>query len=198
MKILLFTILALFAPISSIAQTYKYIRLANTKYVLGKTFGDELNDYLKEGYVVKTMSATNDGYRHYLCTILSNDNQDAAIESYVYVEFNGATDTYYLSGDIPSGMNKELGYYKTNDFLQQLSNNGFQIVCFDIDGHNEFFLFAKKKSGGGTFVRDVTSDTENAIEMARYNMKGLPVDKNYKGTQIIVYSDYTTKVLNVK
>lgn len=194
----LIVFLILFSAIYSSAQNYKYIRLENAKYALGKTLGDDLNDLLRQGYSVRKMSATNDGYKHYLCAILSDDDQGATIESYVYVVLSRYESKYYLSGEIPSGLKKE--YSSTvidqNNLLQELSNNGFQLDFFDIDGKNDYYLFSKRKSGGGSHVRNITYDN-GAIEMARYNMKGMPVDKNYKGIQIIVYSNYTTKVVNI-
>ncbi len=125
----LIVFLILFSAIYSSAQNYKYIRLENAKYALGKTLGDDLNDLLRQGYSVRKMSATNDGYRHYLCAILSDDDQGATIESYVYVVLSRYESKYYLSGEIPSGLKKE--YSSTvidqNNLLQELSNNGFQL-----------------------------------------------------------------------
>lgn len=82
-----------------------------------------------------------------------------------------------------------------NQLFEELQKNGFQLELFDAADTYEYFLLAKRKSGS-TSVREKNSD-ENKIEMARYNLEGIPVDKSYKGIQIIVYSNFTTKVVNV-
>ena len=46
--------------------------------------------------------------------------------------------------------------------------------------------------------RIVADDGQEAVEVARYNLQGVPVDKNEKGIQIVVYSNYTTKTVIVE
>lgn len=38
----------------------------------------------------------------------------------------------------------------------------------------------------------------DAVEKARYNIQGLPVRKDEKGVQIVVYSDYSAKTVIVE
>ena len=40
---------------------------------------------------------------------------------------------------------------------------------------------------------DRNSTSDDAYEIARYNLSGRPCSPNDKGVQIIVYSDYTTR-----
>ena len=45
-------------------------------------------------------------------------------------------------------------------------------------------------------VRSVDTIRDNdAVEVARYNLSGIPCSSNEKGIQIIVYSDFTTKTV---
>ena len=47
-------------------------------------------------------------------------------------------------------------------------------------------------------IERVTADDQEAVEVARYNLQGVPVDKDEKGIQIVVYSNYTTKTVIVE
>lgn len=42
-------------------------------------------------------------------------------------------------------------------------------------------------------IETITSDDE-ATEIARYNLQGQPISENTPGIQIIVYSNYTTRI----
>ena len=44
----------------------------------------------------------------------------------------------------------------------------------------------------------VSEEDADVHEVARYNLQGLPIHKNEKGVQIIVYSNYTTKTIIVE
>ena len=47
-------------------------------------------------------------------------------------------------------------------------------------------------------ARSVESpNNDDAVEVARYNLSGLPCSPNEKGVQIIVYSDFTTRTIVV-
>ena len=63
------------------------------------------------------------------------------------------------------------------------------------------YLLSKKTSSSNpdvvTYQRDITDDTE-VYEVARFNLQGLPVNKEEKGVQIVVYSNYTTKTIIVE
>lgn len=201
MKKAFFTICVLLIAISINAQnSYLYLKAGYGMSYKTKitSFGEVLNEYLKEGFYVKMMSCSGTTSGPFLTTILSNDSHGDDIISYVLIyNHNGSL---YLSGDVPSNMEK-VPYNNYREYiskiLEELSKNGFQLELFDADSHYEYFLLAKRKSGS-TSVRGISSDNEDVIEMARYNLKGMPVDKNYKGIQIIVYSNYTTKVVNLK
>lgn len=205
MKKLLLSIYLLLAAISINAQnSFLYLKAGYGMSYKTKltSFGDVLNDYLNKGYYVKMMSCSGTTSGPYLSTILSNDSQGNDIQSYVLIYIH--QDHFYLSGDLPSGMEKEPHFnfnLSTSEcvaiLFEEFLNYGFQIELFDVHSYYECFLLSKRKSRN-TSVRGFPSENEDVTEMARYNMQGMPVDKNYKGIQIIVYSNYTTKVVNAK
>ena len=196
-KVFLFIIIYMMTISVNSQNSILYLKTCHDNISL-QDFGDVLNEYLKEGYYVKMMRGSSYFGNKCISAFLSNDSQGEDIESYVFVYLYD----YYafkLSGDLPAGM--ERYYYNpivskfANQLFEELQKNGFQLELFDAADTYEYFLLAKRKSGS-TSVRENNSD-EDKIEMARYNLEGIPVDKSYKGIQIIVYSNFTTKVVNV-
>lgn len=113
----------------------------------------------------------------------------------------------FLSGDIPSGIQKIYygsDYVRIGDVLNKLSKLGYEVEFMsppvfnrqsDFEG-KMVYLLSKRKSDDESSVRLVkdNEDTE-AYEIARFNLQGMPISKNEKGLQIIVYSNYTTKTV---
>ena len=61
------------------------------------------------------------------------------------------------------------------------------------------FLLSKRKNSNSTAIQHIsTDDEEEAREVARYNLQGIPVNKDERGIQIVVYSNYTTKTIIVE
>jgi len=122
-----------------------------------------------------------------------------AQKSYVCVSgsFTNANEPrVYLSGDIPSSMKT---FYKTymGEVLNELSRNGYQVEFFTGDGTPK--AICSKPSKSTTRIDKVTVDSdEEAVEVARYNLQGIPVSESERGIQIIVYSNYTTKTIIVE
>ena len=167
-------------------------------YIFTSSFdglGDGVNRVCSQGYVVEKMAASNDR-RPYLSIIYSKKSNQKEQKTYVFL-YNDID--FYLSGDIPKGMKNKYTNNEstTNKILNLLSQNGFQLDQLCMGGSKYFILFSKNKSGS-TRVDSAFNSEEEVKEMARYNLKGMPIDSNYKGIQIIVYSDYTTKVVNKK
>lgn len=106
----------------------------------------------------------------------------------------------YLFGALPDGVKK---VYQTTDkktavdILTILTENGYELESITSVGNSAaaYFLFSKTSShdDGMSRLPVIQDDTEDVYEIARYNLQGIPVDKKYKGLQIIVYSNYTTK-----
>ena len=114
----------------------------------------------------------------------------------------------FLIGDIPSGMNAKYNNAKIDEILTQLIEKGYTldfVTGFSntrtaLIGNDKivgsiFYVFSKP-TGTPSAVRSVDIDNDEEItEMARYNLQGVPVKESDKGVQIIVYSNYTTKII---
>lgn len=172
-----------------------YVYLKEKNNALSK-FGETLNDFLSKGYFVEKMSATSATGTRYVSVILSNNSkQNIDIKSYVFIEERGGY--FILSGDVPSGVETKI-YMERRDrseVLNSLSKHGFQVDFFNIDFDEEYYLLSKKKTGDSNSLKSLSEEKDDLKEVARYNLKGLPVSNSYKGVQIIVYSNYTTKIV---
>jgi len=127
-----------------------------------------------------------------------------AQKSYVNVVcyfYSSSSGNVYLSGDIPSGINTEYSVSTSiGTILNMLSEKGFEVefMCgMGADSKIVNYLLSKKTSSYNA-VRSVQIDNEDVIEVARFNLQGIPVNENEKGVQIIVYSNYTTKTVVVQ
>ncbi|MBP5387803.1 MAG: hypothetical protein J6Y97_10520 [Prevotella sp.] len=135
-----------------------------------------------------------------------------AQKSYVNVVALGVNNSYghkmYLSGDIPSGLKSFYDDYydkvKIGEIINQLASHGFvveHISCTPNESSvNETILLSKNTSPAPTQVRNNTlSEPEGeTVEVARYNLQGMPVKPHEKGVQIVVYSNYTTRTVIVE
>ena len=112
----------------------------------------------------------------------------------------------YLVGDKPSDMKDEYLRAKINEILDQLTKKGYTLeFVTTLSGPTRsgvagtLVYILSKPSEEASAVRSVTIDNdEEATEVARYNLQGMPVNANEKGVQIIVYSNYTAKTIIVK
>lgn len=112
-----------------------------------------------------------------------------------------------LTGDLPSGIKEKYlssDHMLIGDLLNKLSEQGFEVELMSAPNYTKessspkmcYLLSKKGSSGNPSSVRSVTSDDDSeAYEVARYNLQGMPIDKNEKGVQIVVYSNYTTKTI---
>ena len=112
----------------------------------------------------------------------------------------------YLVGDKPSDMEDKYSYAKINEILDQLTGKGYTLeFVTSLSGATHsgvigtIVYILSKPMEGASGVRQVTIDKDEEVtEVARYNLQGLPVKKSDKGVQIIVYSNYTTKIVNIQ
>ena len=112
----------------------------------------------------------------------------------------------HMTGDIPDGINHNPSMF-IGDLLNMLSQYGYEVELMSFSTGNSTlaanYLLSKKSSTDPdnpdivTYQRDIADDTE-AYEVARYNLQGLPINKDEKGVQIVVYSNYTTKTVIVE
>ena len=120
-----------------------------------------------------------------------------AQKSYVCVSGNFNSGPISLYGDIPSSMQKTY-YSDMGKVLNELSINGYQVEFMSI-GDGSPKIICSKPSKSTTRIDKVTVDSdEEAVEVARYNLQGIPVSESERGVQIIVYSNYTTKTIIVE
>lgn len=108
---------------------------------------------------------------------------------------------FYLTGDIPSDMKEVYTGEYIGNILNQLAEKGFEVEF--MTGTSSYtrvmFLLSKKKNSNSTAIQHIsTNDEEEAHEVARYNLQGIPVNKDERGIQIVVYSNYTTKTIIVE
>lgn len=128
-----------------------------------------------------------------------------AKKEYVHLFINGpgkrVVDSAHLSGSVPSGMQTSyFAYYDdvtAGEILNKLADNGFVVEKMDLTASGsdvvETIILSKSSVEQGAIETVVSGDSE-AVEVARYNMQGLPVNAGEKGVQIVVYSNFTAKV----
>ena len=148
-----------------------------------------------------------------------------AQKKYVTVYCNQNNNWVKLSGDIPQSMKNSyssedfprsgsFGYYFIGDVLNLLADNGFSVEQMSTTsyvtsyvnsntGSNVITTYLLSKlsndSNPSNTIEKIKIDNyEDIVEVARYNLQGVPVNKNEKGIQIIVYSNFTTKTILVQ
>lgn len=117
----------------------------------------------------------------------------------------------YLTGDIPSGINsyyESSGHYDefnlecptVGKLLNLLAKDGFTVEQMANTGGSNIvtYLLSKNSAPSENGIEVINNDDSEAVEVARYNLQGIPVNENEKGVQIIVYSNYTTKTVVVQ
>ena len=108
----------------------------------------------------------------------------------------------YLTGDVPAGIKTHYDSYGSEAMtvgkvLNLLAKEGFVVDKMSYSAEGEVIVLSRVALYPDAIER-VTADDGEAVEVARYNLQGVPVDKNEKGIQIIVYSNYTTKTVIVE
>ena len=142
----------------------------------------------------------------FLAASLSMSAQKSYVNMVSYHKYVDITKpSIYLTGSIPSSMNESYkeSSYTTGDVLNMLAKEGFIVEQHSMSsasgsGFCQTYLLSKSSSTSYNGVRSVQIDDEDVVEVARYNLQGIPVNENEKGVQIIVYSNYTTKTVIVQ
>ena len=121
------------------------------------------------------------------------------------------TTSIHLIGDKPSDMEDKYSSANINEILEKLTGKGYTLdfvtnlsltekalIGNDVIVGSIVYILSKP-SEEASAVRSVTIDNDEEVtEVARYNLQGLPVKRSDKGVQIIVYSNYTTKIVNIQ
>ena len=109
----------------------------------------------------------------------------------------------YLTGDVPAGIKTHYDGYGSEAMtvgkvLNLLAKEGFVVDQMSCSAECEVIVLSRVALYPDAIERVVADDGQEAVEVARYNLQGVPVDKNEKGIQIVVYSNYTTKTVIVE
>ena len=110
----------------------------------------------------------------------------------------------YLTGDVPVGIKTHYDSYGSEAMtvgkvLNLLAKEGFLVEQMSCSAECEVILLSRVDLFPDTdSIEHVTPDNQEAVEVARYNLQGLPVSEEEKGVQIIVYSNFTTKTIIVE
>lgn len=125
----------------------------------------------------------------------------AFAKQYVTISnFSGSGSYYYVEGALPSGVFRsyDSARYSFADILNILASKGFEVEFFD-RYNTGMVIMSKSGTPESNAIEEISSDDDaEATEVARYNMQGLPVNENEKGVQIVVYSNFTAKVVIVQ
>ena len=108
----------------------------------------------------------------------------------------------YLTGDVPVGIKTHYDSYGSEAMtvgkvLNLLAKEGFVVEQMSCSAECEVILLSRLVLDPEA-VPHVTADDQEAVEVVRYNLQGLPVSEDEKGVQIIVYSNFTTKTIIVE
>ena len=111
----------------------------------------------------------------------------------------------YLTGDVPVGIKTHYDSYGSEAMtvgkvLNLLAKEGFVVDQMSCSAEGEVILLSRLDLyPDSDAIEHVTPDSDReAVEVARYNLQGLPVSKEEKGVQIIVYSNFTTRTIIVE
>ena len=111
----------------------------------------------------------------------------------------------YLTGDVPVGIKTHYDSFGSEAMtvgkvLNLLSQEGYQVEQMSCSAECEVIVLSRIAlyPPDTDNVPRITDDTTEAVEVARYNLQGLPVNPDEKGLQIVVYSNYTTRTVIVE
>ena len=87
-----------------------------------------------------------------------------------------------------------------HQLINMLANEGFTIDKIAAMGETNCVVIMSKNSSGDSSIITKSADehSTNAVEIARYDLQGRLVDDDCPGLQIVVYSDYSAKIVVVK
>lgn len=132
-----------------------------------------------------------------------------AQRSYVslYINMNTADSRWVsarVSGDVPVSMKD---YYAATydrltdgELINMLAHEGFTIDKIAAMGETNCVVIMSKNSSSDSDIITKNADERvtNAVEIARYDLQGRLVDDDCPGIQIVVYSDYSARIVIVK
>ena len=126
----------------------------------------------------------------------------------IWLDSGSSSNKYYVDGSRPSGINSSYTWTNWGEMINLLADKGFELEKFECYGYGygtgnsyhrvEYAIMSKSGTSQFDAIEVISEDDTEATEVARYNMQGLPVNENEKGVQIVVYSNFTAKVVIVQ
>ena len=162
------------------------------------------NGFEINSYYIKYTKNINYSSDRFLLSKKENSKKENKSYLQILAIPDGNIAQMYVFGNLPTYIQKE---YKITDgknlesIINELSEKGYQVEHFicDLDNLTIQSVILSTTNNGNTSIRSIKNTNDNdVIEKARYNLNGIPINENEKGIQIVVYSDYTTKIINVK
>ena len=137
-----------------------------------------------------------------LCGVVAALGQKSYVNVVADHIYSSIYQEIYLTGDVPAGIKTHYDGYGSNAMtvgvlLNMLAEEGFSVEQMSCAAEGEVILLSRPLSQPER-VEHITLNDQDAVEVARYNLQGLPVEKDEKGVQIIVYSNYTTRTVIVE
>ncbi len=143
-----------------------------------------------------------------LVALLGSASVAVAQKSYVNVVadhiYSSIYQEIYLTGDVPTGIKTHYDSYGSEAMtvgkvLNLLAKEGFVVEQMSCAAEGEVIILSRTAlNPDPDAIQHVNADDQEAVEVARYNLQGLPVAEDEKGVQIIVYSNYTTRTVIVE
>jgi len=141
-----------------------------------------------------------------IAALLGIVNMAMAQKSYINVVadhiYSSIYQELYLTGDVPAGIKTHYDNYGSamtvGNLLNLLAKEGFTVEQISCSVEGEVILLSKPSLPEQDCIEHISIDDQDVIEVARFNLQGLPVDKDEKGIQIVVYSNYTTRTVIVE
>lgn len=162
---------------------------------------DEVNKLASEGFKIENCFFEYNNYYKYGCFLMyRNINEGNTPKTYLQINAEDGFGYWIMElfGDLPSDYPSKYGYDEhkdLNDVIKELTERGYQIDKFACSSSTFHLMIIMSK--------DISTDSSQKMvynndvtEKARYNLQGMPIRKNEKGIQIVVYSDYSTKIIN--
>ena len=131
------------------------------------------------------------------------DHIYSSVYQEIYLTGDVPAGEIYLTGDVPAGIKTHYDGYGSNamtvgGILNLLAKEGFAIEQMSCSAEGEVIILSKPSAPESDSIEHIAIDDQDVREVARFNLQGQPIDKNEKGIQIIVFSNFTTRTIIVE
>ena len=119
----------------------------------------------------------------------------------LYINLNEASNKWVsarVSGDKPAGVKDfytaSYDQLTEGELINMLVAEGYVIENIVGVGSTHTLILMTHDSSSDSMVKSIDADGD-AYEVARYNLQGIKVSEDTPGIQIVVYSNYTTRII---